>query len=128
MKKRITTASLHKLATGRKLATTHLNVSNRQMCRCTGFKSGDYNKSYNIANLINKLNFYKLIPYSMDNMLTRSAQTGPPNVRKRRPVFPPAGRSSHCTRQVACRTSFLSTQADVIASFSLSKPIRPLVN
>ena len=56
--------------------------------------------------------------YPMDNMLNRSAQTGPPNVRKRRPVFPPAGRSSHCTRQVACRTSFLSRQADVIASFS----------
>ena len=80
-----------------------------------------------IANLISKLNFYKLIPYPMDNMLNRSAQTGPPNVRKRRPVSPPAGRSSHCTRQVACRTSFLSRQADVIASFSLSKPIRPLV-
>ena len=54
----------------------------------------------------------------LDNMLNRSAQTGPPNVRKRRPVSPPAGRSSHCTRQVACRTSFLSRQADVIASFS----------
>ena len=40
------TASLHKLAAGRKLATTHLNVSNRQMCGCTGFKSGGYNKSY----------------------------------------------------------------------------------
>ena len=49
-----------------------------------------------IANLISKLNFYRLIPYPMDNMLNRSAQTGPPNVRKRRPVFPPAGRSSHC--------------------------------
>ena len=36
------TASLHKLAAGRKLATTHLNVSNRQMCGCTGFKSGSY--------------------------------------------------------------------------------------
>ena len=40
------TASLHKLAVGRKLATNHLNVSNRQMCGCTGFKSGGYNKSY----------------------------------------------------------------------------------
>ena len=38
------------------------------------------------ANLISKLNFYKLIPYPMDNMLNRSAQTGPPNVRKRRPL------------------------------------------
>ena len=40
------TASVHKLAAGRKLATTHLNVINRQMCGCTGFKSGSYNKSY----------------------------------------------------------------------------------
>ena len=40
------TASLHKLAAGHKLATTHLNVSNRQMCGCTGFKSGSYNKYY----------------------------------------------------------------------------------
>ena len=44
--KQYSTASLHKLAAGRKLATTHLNVSNRQMCGCTGFKSGSYNKSY----------------------------------------------------------------------------------
>ena len=66
-----------------------------------------------------KCNFYCVnTSYPMDNMLNRLAQTGPPNVRKRRPVFPPAGRSSHCTRQVACRTSFLSRQADVIASFS----------
>ena len=30
--------------------------------------------------------------------------------------------------QVACSTSLLSSQRDVIASFSLSKPIRPLVD
>ena len=52
-------------------------------------------------------------------MLNRSAQTGPPNVRKRRPVFPPAGRSVVlCIPQMAPRTSFLSRQPDVIASFS----------
>ena len=45
------------------------------------------------ANLISKLNFCKLIPYPMDNLLNRSVQTGPPNVRERRPVFPLAGRS-----------------------------------
>ena len=51
-------------------------------------------------------------------MLNRSAQTGPPNVRKRRAVFPPAGRSVVlCTPQMAPRTSFLSRQHDVIASF-----------
>ena len=33
-----------------------------------------------------------------------------------------------CTRQMACHTSFLSRQSDVIASFLLSKPIRPLVD
>ena len=55
----------------------------------------------------------------MDNLLNRSAQTGPPNVRKRRPVFPPAGRSVVlCTPQMAPRTSFLSRQPDIIASFS----------
>ena len=82
-----------------------------------------------LANLISKLNFYKLIPYPMDNILNRSAQTGPPNARKRRPVFPPAGRSVVlCTPQMAPRTSFLSRQPDVIASFSLSKPLRPLVS
>ena len=71
------------------------------------------------ANLISKLNFYKLIPYPMDNLLIRSAQTSPPNIRKRRPVFPPAGRSVVlCTPQMAPRTSFLSRQPDVIASFS----------
>ena len=81
------------------------------------------------ANLISKLNFYKLIPYPMDNLLNRSAQTGPPNVRKRRPVFPPAGGSVVlCTPQMVPRTSFLSRQPDVIASFSLSKPLRPLVS
>ena len=52
-------------------------------------------------------------------MLIRSAQTGPPNARKRRPVLPPAGRSVVlCTPQMAPRTSFLSRQPDVIASFS----------
>ena len=70
------------------------------------------------ASLI-KVHFYCVnTSYPMDNMLNRSVQTGPPNVRKRRSVSPPAGRSSHCTRQVACRTSFLSRQADVMASFS----------
>ena len=84
---------------------------------------------YYFANLISKLNFYKLIPYPMDNMLNRLAQTGPPNARKRRPVFPLAGRSVVlCTPQMAPRTSFLSRHPDVIASFSLSKPLRTLVS
>ena len=55
----------------------------------------------------------------MDTLLNRSAQTGPPNARKRHPVFPPAGRSVVlCTPQMAPRTSFLFRQPDVIASFS----------
>ena len=57
--------------------------------------------------------------YPMDNLLNWSAQTGPPNVRKRCPVFPPAGRSVVlCTPQMAPCTCFLSRQPDVIASFS----------
>ena len=55
----------------------------------------------------------------MDNKLNRSAQTGPLNAKKRFPVFPPAGQSVVlCTPQMAPRTSFLSRQPDVIASFS----------
>ena len=67
-----------------------------------------------------KLFFYCVnTSYPMDNLLNRSAQTGPPNVRKRRPVFPLAGRSVVlCTPQMAPHTSFLSRQPDVIASFS----------
>ena len=86
-------------------------------------------KIQKLANLISKLNFYKLIPYPMDNLLNRSVQTGLPNARKRRPVFPLAGQSvGMCTPQMAPRTSFLSRQPDVVASFSLSKPVRPLVS
>ena len=56
--------------------------------------------------------------YPMDNLLNRSAQTGPPNVRKRRPVFPMGGLAVVlCTPQMAPSTSFLSRQPDVIASF-----------
>ena len=72
-----------------------------------------------ISKSVMKRQFYCVnTSYPMDNMLNQSAQTGPPNITKRRHVFPPAGRSSHCTRQVAHRTSFLSRQPDVIASFS----------
>ena len=46
------------------------------------------------ANLISKLKFYKLIPYPMDNSL--SGRRGPPNVRKRRPVSPPARPAQWC--------------------------------
>ena len=34
------TASRHNLAAYHNWAATHLKVSNRQMCGCTGFKSG----------------------------------------------------------------------------------------
>ena len=83
-----------------------------------------------IANLISKFNFYKLIPYPMDNCFTgqrdRSRQTPE---KKRRPVYT-TGRTGHrvCIRQVAYRTSFLSRQRDVIASFSCLVLLRPLVS
>ena len=44
-----------------------------------------------IANLISKVN-----TLSNGQLLIRSVQTGPPNARRRRPVFPPAGRSQYC--------------------------------
>ena len=114
------------LATNEKIAITHLWHAIEPQ---TMYHLIAKDKVAELANLISKLNFYKLIPYPMDNLLNQSAQTGPPNVRKKRPVFPPAGRSVVlCTPQMAPRTSFLSRQPDVIASFSLSKHIRPLVS
>ena len=72
-------------------------------------------------NIVPLLNTFLLRQYFLSNgqLLIRLAQTGPPNARKRRPVFPPAGRSVVlCTPQMAPRTSFQSRQPDVIASFS----------
>ena len=88
-----------------------------------------YHKQYKFANLISKLNFYKLIPYPMDNSL--SGRRRPARQTSEKDVLclhQQVGSEYQCTRQMACRTSFLSRQSDVIASFLLSKPIRPLVN
>ena len=71
-----------------------------------------------IANLISKLNFYKLIPYPMDNSL--SGRRRPARQTSEKDVLclhQQVGPEYQCTRQVACRTSFLSRQSDVIASF-----------
>ena len=46
-----------------------------------------------IANLISKLNFYKLIPYPMDNSLSGRRRPARQTSEKRRPVSPLAGRS-----------------------------------
>ena len=56
---------------------------------------------------------------SNGQLLYRSARPVPPNDRKRRPVDT-TGRTGHrvCIHSVAPRTSFLSRQRDVIASFS----------
>ena len=70
------TASLHKLAAGRKLATPHLNVSNRQMCGCTGFKIGSYNKSYYNRPFKNDtgLRFIEISKYDDGGQLTTRGQ------------------------------------------------------
>ena len=72
--------------------------------------------THNIANLISKLNFYKLIPYPMDNCFTgrrdRSRQTTEKVILyKYRQVY------RVYIRQVSPRAYFLSSQNDVIASF-----------
>ena len=73
-----------------------------------------------IVKLSTECKFYCVnTSYPMDNLLNRLAQTGPPNVSKRRPLVPPAGRSVvPCTPQMVPRTAFLSRQPDVIATFS----------
>ena len=82
-----------------------------------------------IANLISKLNFYKLIPYPMDNCFTgrhdRSRQTPEKDVLYIIPAGPvrrvhsPGGASYFL---------FLSRQCDVIASFLCLILVRPLVS
>ena len=74
----VCTASLHKLAAGRKLAATHLNVSNRQICGCTGFKSGSYNKSYyntvDHSRMIQAFTFIEISKYDDDSQLMTRGQ------------------------------------------------------
>ena len=66
---------------------------------------------------------------SNGQLLYRSAQPVPPNVRKRRPVKLPAGPVTECAfarwRKVY---PFLSGHNDVIASFSCLILLRPLVS
>ena len=54
----------------------------------------------------------------MDNSL--SGRRGPARQTSEKDVLCPTGQAGPvlCTRQMACRTSFLSRQRDVIASFS----------
>ena len=71
-----------------------------------------------IANLIGKLNFYKLIPYPV-----------PPNNRKSCSVLS-TGRASLvlCIRYMAHSTSFLFKQSDVRHLFHCLSIFRPLVS
>ena len=82
-----------------------------------------------IANLISKLNFYKLIPYPMDNCFTgrrdRSRQTSEKDVLYIIPAGPV--RRTHSPGG-ASYFLFLSRQRDVTASFSCLDLVRPLVS
>ena len=84
---------------------------------------------YKIANLISKLNLYKLIPYSMDNCFTgwrdRSRQTSEKDVLYIIPAGP--ARRVHSPGG-ASYFLFLSRHRDVIASFSCLVLVRPLVS
>ena len=81
-------------------------------------------KGDKFANLISKLNFYKLIPYPMDNSLSGRRRPARQTSKKDVLCFHRPGRSS--TVHLPDGVSYFLP--DVIASFSLSKPIRPLVN
>ena len=91
----------------------------------SGWAVENYN---NFANLISKLNFYKLIPYPMDNCFTgrrdRSRQTPEKDVLynyrqdRSQSVHSPGGASYF----ISC------LPIDVIASFSCLILVRPLVS
>ena len=123
----INTEMYHKNTLSSKLFSVLEITFRRIVIHCVLNKQFSFKVQHNIlvskedklANLIGKLNFYKLIPYPMDNSL--SGRRRPARQTSEKDVLV-------CTRQMACRTSFLSRQSDVIASFLLSKPIRPLVD
>ena len=50
--------------------------------------------------------------YPMDNMLNRSAQTGPPNVRKRRPVFSKSVKQDKSAKASSSRPASSSSTTD----------------
>ena len=88
-----------------------------------------YRVTYKLANLISKLNFYKLIPYPMDNCFTgqhdRSRQTPEKDVL----YIIPAGPVTECAfARWRIVLPLLSRQRDVIASFSCLILLRPLVS
>ena len=83
---------------------------------------------HEIANLISKLNFYKLIPYPMDNCFTgrrdRSRQTSEKDVLYILPAGPVT-----CVHSPGGAWYFISClPIDVIASFSCLILVRPLVS
>ena len=86
-------------------------------------------KTYKIANLISKLNFYKLIPYPMDNCFTGRRNRSRQTTEKVILYKIPAGPVTECTF-ARCRLVHTSCLVRMTSSrlFSLSKPIRPLVS
>ena len=78
-----------------------------------------------IANLINKLNVYKSIPYLMDNCFTSRRDRSRQMLEKDVLYIIPAGPVTECAF-ARCRLVLPSClrQHDVIASFSFSKHIK----
>ena len=85
--------------------------------------------SHKLANLISKLNFYKLIPYPMDNCFTGRRDRSRQTTEKVILYKIPAGPVTECTF-ARCRLVHTSCLVRMTSSrlFSLSKPIRPLVS
>ena len=81
-------------------------------------KNGQTNR-WNFANLISKLNFYKLIPYPMDNCFTGRAPTGPAKRQKKTSCKT----TSRIGDRVCIVLHFLFTPCDVKASFSCLRPL-----
>ena len=86
-------------------------------------------KACKFANLISKLNFYKLIPYPMDNCFTGRRDRSRQTTEKVILYKIPAGPVTECTF-ARCRLVHTSCLDRMTSRrlFSLSKPIRPLVS
>ena len=84
---------------------------------------------FKIANLISKLNFYKLIPYPMDNCFTGRCDRSRQTSEKDALYILLAGPVTKCAfARWRIVLHFLFTPFDVIASFSCLILVRPLVS
>ena len=104
----------------------HACMSRVWLFFCTRYQYNNlfFDNVLKIANLISKLNFYKLIPYPMGNCFTGCHDRSRQTTEKVTLYIIPAGPVTECPF-ARCHLVHTSCLDRMMTSFSLSKPIRP---